>query len=125
LVDVLALPRTAVPQPEAGVTLAPRIDKAEAHLDTSLPALQLERQVRGFNPAPGAWIDIAGERVKILAASVEPAPAAPGITVDDRLGLGTGDGLLRPTLVQRAGKPARPVKALLNGWRVPAGSPLA
>ena len=81
--------------------------------------------MRGFNPAPGAWIDIAGERVKILAASVEPAPAAPGVTADDRLGLGTGDGLLRPTLVQRAGKPAMPVKALLNGWRVPAGSPLA
>ena len=125
LIDVLANPRAAVPQPEDGVTLAPRIDKAEAHLDTSLPALQLERQVRGFNPAPGAWIDIAGERVKILAASVEPALAAPGITVDDRLGLGTGDGVLRPTLVQRAGKPAMPVKALLNGWRVPAGSPLA
>jgi methionyl-tRNA formyltransferase len=125
LIDVLAHPRPAVPQPEDGVTLAPRIDKAEAHLDASLPATLLERQVRGFNPAPGAWIDLAGERVKILAASVEPGPAAPGVTVDDRLGLGTGDGVLRPTLVQRAGKPAMPVKALLNGWRVPAGSPLA
>ena len=119
LIDVLANPRPAVAQPEAGVTLAPRIDKAEAHLDITLPAAVLERQVRAFNPAPGAWLEIGGERVKILAASVEPGSAAPGVTMDDRLGIGTGDAVLRPTQVQRAGKPVMPVKALLNGWRVP------
>lgn len=122
LLDVLNNPRPAVPQPAAGVTLAPRIDKAEAHLDTALPAALLERQVRGFNPAPGAWAEIGGERVKILAARVEPGAAVPGITVDDRLGIGTAEGILRLTLVQRAGKPAMPAGALLNGWRVPAGT---
>ncbi|OSZ62718.1 methionyl-tRNA formyltransferase [Sphingomonas sp. IBVSS1] len=122
LVDVLAQPRAAVPQPDAGVTIATRIDKAESHLDCALPAVELERRVRAFNPAPGAWLTIAGERVKILAADVEPATAAPGVTLDDRLLIGTGGGALRPTLVQRAGKPAMPVKALLNGWRVPAGT---
>jgi methionyl-tRNA formyltransferase len=122
LLDVLAHPRAAVPQPDAGATLAPRIDKAEAHLDTSLPAVQLERAVRAFNPAPGAWVGIGGERVKILAASVEAAAPAPGITLDDRLLIGTADGGLRPTIVQRAGKPAMPVKDLLNGWKVPAGT---
>ena len=125
LIDVLAHPRPAVPQPDDGITLAPRIDKAEAHLSPTLPAHQLERQVRAFNPAPGAWLEIGGERVKILAASVEPGPAAPGVTVDDRLGLGTGAGVLRPTIVQRAGKPAMPAAALLNGWRVPAGTAVA
>jgi methionyl-tRNA formyltransferase len=125
LINVLAHTRPAVPQPDAGITLAPRIDKAEAHLDTALPAAALERQVRGFNPAPGAWLEIGGERVKILAASVEPGPPAPGATVDDRLGLGTADGVLRPTIVQRAGKPAMAVRALLNGWRVPAGTPIS
>ena len=125
LIDVLANPRPAVAQPEAGVTLAPRIDKAEAHLDITLPAAVLERQVRAFNPAPGAWLEIGGERVKILAASVEPGSAAPGVTMDDRLGIGTGDAVLRPTQVQRAGKPVMPVKALLNGWRVPAGTPVS
>ena len=125
LLDVLAHPRPAVPQPEAGVTLAPRIDKAEAHLDTRLPAATLERMVRAFNPAPGAWLSIGGERVKILAASIEPAVAAPGVTLDDALLIGTGEGALRPTLVQRAGKPAMPARALLNGWRVPAGTPAA
>ena len=125
LIDVLESPRSAVPQPDKGVTLAPRIDKAEAHLDTTLPAIELERRVRAFNPAPGAWLAIGGERVKILAASVETAPPAPGMTLDDRLLIGTADGGLRPSIVQRAGKPAMPVAALLNGWRVPAGTLVA
>lgn len=125
LLDVLAHPRAAVPQPADGVTLAPRIDKAEAHLDTARPAIALERQVRAFNPAPGAWAEIGGERVKILAASVEPAAPAPGVTLDDRLLIGTADGALRALVVQRAGKPAMPAAALLNGWRVPAGTPVA
>ena len=124
LIDVLAHPHAAVPQPDDGATLAPRIDKAEARLSTALPAAVLERQIRAFNPAPGAWLEIGGERVKILAASVESGPAAPGVTVDDWLGIGTADGILRPSIVQRAGKPAMPVKALLNGWRVPAGTPV-
>jgi methionyl-tRNA formyltransferase len=122
LIDVLANPRAAVPQPEEGATLAPRIDKAEAHLDVTQPAASLERAVRAFNPAPGAWLEIAGERVKILAAAVEAAAPAPGLTLDDRLLIGTGDGALRPSIVQRAGKPAMDVKALLNGWKVPAGT---
>ncbi len=125
LVDVLALPRPAVPQPDEGVTIATRIDKAESHLDCSRPATELARMVRAFNPAPGAWADIGGERVKILAANVEPAQAAPGITLDDRLLIGTAEGALRPLLVQRPGKPVMPVKALLNGWRVPAGTAVA
>lgn len=125
LVDVLANPPAAIPQPDDGATLAPRIDKAEAHLDVAQPAAQLERKVRAFNPAPGAWLEIGGERVKILAATVESGASAPGITLDDRLLIGTGDGALRPSIVQRAGKPAMDVKALLNGWRVPAGTPVA
>jgi len=125
LIDVLAKPSVPVPQPLEGVTLAPRIDKAEAKLDCALPATVLERQVRAFNPAPGAWLEIGGERVKILAASIEDAPAAPGVTLDDRLLLGTAAGALRPLMVQRAGKPAMDVKALLNGWRVPTGTPIS
>jgi methionyl-tRNA formyltransferase len=125
LIDVLANPRLGVAQSDAGVTIAARIDKAESHLDCSLPAVELERRVRAFNPAPGAWVEIGGERVKILAASVEPAEAAPGVTLDDRLLIGTADGALRPLVVQRAGKPAMPVQALLNGWRVPAGTKVA
>jgi methionyl-tRNA formyltransferase len=112
---------TATPQPEVGVTLAPKLAKAEAALDFSQPAVRLERAVRAFNPAPGAFCTILGERLKILAAEVVPGHFAPGV-VDEGLLIGTGNGGLLPTLVQRAGKPAMPTAALLNGWAVPAGT---
>jgi methionyl-tRNA formyltransferase len=113
------LARTA--QPEAGVTLAPKISKAEARLDFTQPAEMLERAVRAFNPAPGAWCEIAGERVKILAAMVIDSDLAPGI-IGDGLVIGTGSGGLAPTIVQRAGKPAMAVRDLLNGWSIPVGT---
>jgi methionyl-tRNA formyltransferase len=115
-------PIVATPQPEAGATHAAKIDKAESRLDPALPAAVLEPQVRAFNPAPGAWLSILGERVKILSARAEPAAPAPGVLLDDALLIGTADGALRPLTVQRAGKPAMPVQALMNGWRVPAGT---
>ncbi len=125
MVQVLAGNYQPVPQPTGGVTHAAKIDKAEARLDLALPAAQLERAIRAFNPAPGAHVEIMGERLRILAADTVPAPAAPGLTLDDRLLIGTGAEALRPTLVQRAGKPAMGLRDLLNGWRIPAGTPIA
>jgi methionyl-tRNA formyltransferase len=121
LVEVLAGDWTGNPQPADGVTLAPKIAKAEAALDFTRPAAELERAVRAFNPAPGAFCSIAGERLKILAAEVVAGVFEPGV-IGDGLVIGTGDGALRPTQVQRAGKPAMAVAALLNGWAVPAGT---
>ena len=111
----------STPQPDTGVTLAPKIGKAEARLDFSQSATLLERAVRAYNPAPGAWCEIHGERVKILAAQTIAGDFSPGV-ITTGLTIGTGDGALRPTIVQRAGKPAMPVAALLNGWSVPPGS---
>jgi methionyl-tRNA formyltransferase len=122
MAQVLAPGRwTATPQPEIGVTLAPKIAKAEAALDFALPASQLERAVRAFNPAPGAFCSILGERVKILAAETVPGVFEPGV-IGEGLLIGTFDGALQPTLVQRAGKPAMATGALLNGWAVPPGT---
>jgi len=59
-----------VPQPEDGVTYAAKIDKAEARIDFAQDAVEIERLVRAMNPAPGAWFEVAGERVKVLAAEV-------------------------------------------------------
>ena len=115
----------AVPQPDAGVTLAPKIAKAEAHLDLSRSAIDLERAVRAYNPAPGAFVEIGGERLKILAAEVVDGSGASGTTLDDRLTIACGAGALRPTLVQRPGKPAMATRDLLNGWPVPAGTRIA
>ncbi|NNM78685.1 methionyl-tRNA formyltransferase, partial [Sphingomonas sp. ID1715] len=92
MVEVLtALDRyPAVPQPEAGVTYAAKIDKAEARLDFAAGAASAERQVRAFNPAPGAFFELDGERVRILAAEIEPVAGEPGQVLDDRLLIGCG-----------------------------------
>lgn len=117
VVEALHGPLAAIAQPEQGVTLAPKIAKAEARLDFSLPAPALERAVRAFNPAPGAFTEIAGERVKVLAAEVVPGDFTPGDVGAD-LVIGTGAGALRITIAQRPGKPAMPTRALLNGWSI-------
>ena len=124
MVDVLGrLPLIRpVPQPDEGVTYAAKIDKAEAHLDLSLAAEQVERAIRAFTPVPGAWVEIAGERLKILAADVAAESGSPGMVLDDRLTIACGSGAIRPTLVQRQGKGAMEPGALLRGWPVPPGT---
>src|SRR3546814_7412537 len=58
------------PQPDDGITYAAKIDKSEARLDFLTSAAQVERQIRAFNPVPGAFFELEGERCKILAAEV-------------------------------------------------------
>jgi methionyl-tRNA formyltransferase len=109
-------------QPEEGVTYARKIDKAEARLDFSAPAAQVERQVRGFAPAPGAFFEFEGERYKVLAAEAGMGGGWPGNVLDDKLTIACGKGTLRPTRVQRAGKPAMATGDLLRGNPIPAGT---
>ncbi len=109
-------------QPEDGVTYAAKIDKAESRIDPARTAMEVERQVRAFNPVPGAWIAIGGERIKILSATVEKASGVPGTLLDDRLLIACAEGAIRPTLVQRQGKGAMTAAELLRGFAVPAGS---
>jgi methionyl-tRNA formyltransferase len=124
LLRVLDEQPAAVLQPD-GATHAAKVLKAEAHLDFQQPAEMLERAIRAFNPAPGAYADLSGERLKILGAEVLAGTASPGVTTDDALTIGTGESLLRPTRVQRAGKPAMTTAELLRGWPIPAGTRLA
>jgi methionyl-tRNA formyltransferase len=118
------------PQPEEGALYAPKIDKSEASLDFYLSAVQVERAVRAFNPAPGAWFELDGERFKLLAADVVspaevPAGMPPGITLDDRLTIACNPGAVRAVRVQRAGKPAMNAEELLRGRPILAGARLA
>lgn len=99
---------TATPQAEAGVTYAHKLDKAEALLDFTRPAIALERQVRAFDPWPVAEGEIAGERVRVWAArAIENIPsAAPGTLLAasrDGIDIACGHGALRVTAIQRAG----------------------
>ncbi len=112
----------STPQPEDGVTYASKIDKAEAKIDFAQPAAAVERAIRAFNPAPGAWCEIGGERVKLLAAEIVDVSGPAGAVLDERLTIACGDRAIRPTLLQRAGKPAIAAEAALRGWRVPAGT---
>jgi methionyl-tRNA formyltransferase len=126
IVEVLAdLPAYAeVPQPEDGVTYASKIDKAEARLDFTPNAEQVERQVRAFAPVPGAFFELEGERYKVLTAEIAAGKGKPGTTLDDRLTIACGDGAIRPIVVQRAGKPAMESDALLRGKPIAPGTVL-
>ena len=116
----------AVSQPDEGVTYAAKIDKAEARIDFTKSGVEVERLVRAMNPAPGAWFEIAGERVKVLAAEILPFsfPGGEGTTVDAGLTIACGDGAIRPTLVQRAGRGVTSAAEMLRGFPVRSGTQL-
>ena len=120
LADLEAFP--CVAQPQEGVTYAAKIDKAETKLDFSLSAAAVERQIRAFNPAPGAWFEFDGERFRVLAADIVAAHGATGEIMDDQLTIACGINAIRPTLIQRAGKPIMPTADLLRGKAIPAGT---
>ncbi len=120
--DLAAYP--AVPQPEDGVTYAVKVEKQEARLDFSGTAEAVERQVRAFNPSPGAFFEYGGERIKVLAARVDEAAGAPATVLDEGLAVGCASGSIIPSLVQRAGRGAMTPAELLRGFPIPAGAKL-
>ena len=127
MVAVLAdLPgHSPLAQPEDGVTYAAKIDKAESRLDFTQPAVELERRVRAFAPAPGAFFELDGERYRVLAADCVAGTGQPGAVIDGQLTIACGTGALRPTLVQRAGRPAMDTPSLLRGRAIAAGTVVA
>ena len=126
IVDALARLDTlaAETQPAEGVTYAHKIDKAEAALDFTKSAVDVERAVRAFNPAPGAFTLLGEERLRILACTVADGAGEPGTTIDDRLTIACGAGAVRATLAQRPGKRAMDIAEVLRGFPVPAGTRL-
>jgi methionyl-tRNA formyltransferase len=125
LMEWLAHPGAAIEQPDEGVTYASKIDKAEARIDWSRSAADIERQIRAFAPAPGAWFEANGERIKILdAAAGEDATGRPGEVLDDCLNVACGTGILRPLQVQRAGRGAMTIGELLRGFAIAKGTVL-
>jgi methionyl-tRNA formyltransferase len=109
------------PQPEAGVTYAAKIDKAETRIDWSNPWKQVHDHIRGLSPFPGAWCELSGERIKVLRSTRGEGSGAPGAVLDDRLTVACGDGSVRVVELQKAG--GKPMKAedFLRGTPVPGG----
>lgn len=126
-----------------GASYASKLDKAEARLDFGRSAVEVERQVRAFNP-PGAFFEYQGERVRVLTAQIrhpgeswdlsEAASAGSaqdpsfrwgdGEVIDDELTIACGGGALRPTFVQRAGRSVMTPAELLRGFPIPVGTRL-
>jgi methionyl-tRNA formyltransferase len=126
LIEWLDHPTPPKPQPADGATYASKIDKAEARIDWTQDAEQIERQVRAFAPSPGAWFEANGERIKLLEAAIgKDASGAPGEVLDDCLNIACGAGYIRPLKVQRAGRGAMSAGELLRGFPIPKGTILS
>jgi len=105
-------------QPEEGVTYAAKIDKAEARIDWTRPAADVARLIRGLSPFPGAWCDVAGERVKFHGARVAAGKGAPGEVLSG-FTVACGEGAVEITRVQREGKKALAAGEVLRGMDLP------
>jgi len=114
--------RVAVAQPDAGVTYASKIDKAEARIDWSLPAEEVDRRIRGLSPFPGAWSEVAGARLKLLRSEPVEGTGAPGEVLDGALTVACGTGAVRIIELQRAGRGVQDAAEFLRGMPLAPGT---
>lgn len=129
VVDCLGhLPWAPVPQSAAGVTYAHKIGKAEAIVDWSRDALEIDRQIRAFNPFPGAQGLLGGATLKLWRAAPVDGRGSPGeilAVTRDGITVACGAGALRLTEVQKAGGKRLPVAQFLAGNQLVVGSRFA
>lgn len=125
IVDTLArLPLVACPQPDAGICYAPKIGKSEAAIDWGLPATQIERQVRAFNPYPGASAAFRDTTVKVWSAGLAEGWGLPGSVLaasGHGIVVACGEGALRLTEVQKAGGKRVSAADFIAGARLRVG----
>ena len=122
LAELPSLKPTA--QPEEGVLYAHKIDKAEAHIDWSTPATEVDRQIRGLSTFPGAWFEHDGNRIKVLASAVSDmtGPVGHVVTTDGQIVVACGTGAVSLTRLQRAGKSAQSADEFLRGYPIDLGA---
>jgi methionyl-tRNA formyltransferase len=113
-------------QPQAGVTYAAKIDKAETRIDWAKPWRNVHDHIRGLSPFPGAWTEMAGAgRVKLLRTTKGEGSGAPGLALDDRLTISCKDGAVRILQLQRASKQPMNADEFLRGTPIRAGAVLS
>ena len=132
IVDALAaLQRgelVATPQPAEGVTYAAKIGRAEAAIDWTRPAAEIERAMRAFDPFPGAATSLRDTVVKCWSGKVVPGSGEPGsvLAVDDQgITIACGRDALRCTVLQRPGSKRLPAGEFLRGFPVSVGERFA
>jgi len=125
IVDALGgLPLPAELQPAAGVTYAHKIEKAEALIDWSKDAQELDRHIRAFNPFPGAQAQFGGQTVKLWQAVPVAGSGEKGriLSVDrSSIVIACGSGALAVSELQKAGGKRLPVREFLAGHPLKAG----
>lgn len=121
---------TARPQPDSGVTYAQKLSREEARLDWSRTASEIERAIRAYNPAPGAYTTIDGQVLKIWGARVEAGGVpsrAPGEVLDrqdDTLAIACGTDILCVAELQRASGRRQTAAEFLRGHPLSPGTRL-
>jgi len=109
-------------------TYAKKITSAEARIDWTRPAAEVDAHIRGLSPFPGAWFEVEADgepvRIKALMSVLAEGQGTPGQVLDDALTIACGTGAVRLTRVQRPGKAAQPADEMLRGFPVPAGAML-
>jgi methionyl-tRNA formyltransferase len=111
-------------------TYAKKITSAEARIDWSRPAAEVDAHIRGLSPFPGAWFEVPGEdgpvRIKVLMSRVAPdGSGETGQVLDSALRIACGDGAVDLLRVQRAGKAAQSAEEMLRGFPLPPGTVLS
>jgi methionyl-tRNA formyltransferase len=128
LADIEAGTAVATPQAAEGVTYAKKISPRFTRLDWTKPGAVLDGKIRGLSPFPGAWFELPTDkgpvRVKALLSAFEDEAGEPGVTLDDRLLVATGEGAVRLLRVQREGRGPQEADVFLRGNPVPAGTKL-
>ena len=112
----------AEPQDDAAASRAAKIRKDEAAIDWRRPAAEVDRHIRGLSPAPGAWTEIAGRRVKLLASRPAEGGGAAGEVLDDAPTIACAEGAVRILRLQREGRRAQDAEEFLRGTPLPAGT---
>lgn len=108
----------AVPQSDIGIIYASKIDKNESKIDWNKSAIEIDRQIRGLSPFPGAWFDDGEQRIKVLMSEVVEGSGLPGEILGDAT-IACQSGALKLTRLQRAGKGAMDIKNFLLGYNFP------
>jgi len=117
-----------IPQPEAGVTYAAKLDRADGVIDWMLPAIDLDRRVRALNPWPGTGFEFRGERVKLLEASIAVGEGQPGtilwLSEDGSPVVACNPGALKLVTVQRPNRGPQDAASFLRALELGSGATL-
>ncbi|MFY8155491.1 MAG: methionyl-tRNA formyltransferase, partial [Rhabdaerophilum sp.] len=110
-----------VPQASEGVIYAAKITKEECRIDFSKPASEAHNHIRGLSPAPGAFFEVEGRRVKVLRATIAEGSGPAGTVIGENV-IACGSGAIRLLEVQPAGKAAMSAADFARGKGLPMGS---